>query len=364
MGRVAIAPENKTGEGAAGFPSIKLTEKGQKTRFTILEKPWREYVHYIKCPQFLDNGKPKKVKRTRAKSGDEYEDYDLELVGTELCLGDEGILQGEGNGLDEKNCPACEASVRSGGDIPGPTQRFAVNVAEYGITPSAEIKKPFSANIKVWKFTGRIYDEIEGIQSEIGDLRKHDLVLECEDPHWNRNKLSFRIKPGFAAAPEGYMKELITTPGNKATDAQLKDACGREVSRARMQDDVDYAMRQWRRLNTEAGEVPEEFKSTAADLGEGLDDILGTSDPDVGATLEGNAPAGHDHAAADEDPFAEFAPETTSNPSHEALLEQEAAQPAQAAPAGAASQETAPSVPESSSEGGEDFDFDGLLDGI
>lgn len=347
MGRVAINPDNKTGEGSSGFPAIKLTEKGQKTRFTILEEPWREYVHYIKCPQFKEDGKPKKVKKTR-KNGDEYEDFELELVGTEICLGDEGTLAE--SGLDEKNCPACEASVATGGDIPGPVQRFSVNVAEYVTDRANNIKKPFSASIKVWKFTGRMYDEIEGIQEEIGPLQQHDITLECEDPFWNRNKIAFKMEPGYKSAPSGYMKELITTPGNKATDAQLRDACGREVSRARMQDDVDYARRQWRRLNTEAGSVPEEFKSTAADLDGGIDELLGEASDQPGP-LAGEA----------EDPFAPAAETESSATAAEPEAEDPFAAYASAESPAASAGETSGSAP--ASEGG-DFDFDGLLDGI
>lgn len=318
MGRVAIATENRTGEGGDRFPKIKLTEKGQKCRFTLIEVPWREYVHYLKAPSFGENGKPQKEFKTR-RNGDKYEDYKLEFLSSPICLGDEAVLQEKG--MDPKNCPACEAAEKSGGDIPGPVQRFAVNVIEYGLRGNTwEVKKPFTADIKVWTFTGRIYDEIEGIQQQIGDLRKHDITLECEDPYWQRNKLAFQMEPGYKAAPQGYIKELLTTPGNKASDAQLKDACGRDVPRARLQDDCDHVLRQWRRLRNE-GQESSYDTSTGADLEGGIDALLndeggsGTQAQDTGNALTGGG----------EDPFAEFSEETTSNPSPAAAGKQEEA---------------------------------------
>lgn len=364
MGRVPVTSENRTNEGGAGFPTLKLTEKGQKSRFTVLEDPWREYVHYVKCPKFGENGKVKKEKRTR-RNGDTYEDIELELVGTHICLGDEDTLI-EG-GLDERNCPDCEASVKTGGDITGPVQRFSVNVAEYVTTPAGGIKKPFNASIKVWKFTGRIFDEIEGIKAEIGPLREHDLVLECEDPYWQRNKLSFKMEPGWKEAPKGYMNELTTTTGNMATDAQLKDACGREVSRSRMSDDVTYAAKQWRRYRNEGQDVPEEYSSSSADLAGGLDELLGEGksaspgDPWGEKEPDPSAELGSTGSVDVLDPFSEFAGSSAKDEKQAAPAKDAASGSASGPPADTPTSPT-DALPSEEKQGA--FDFDNLLDGI
>jgi hypothetical protein len=356
MARVPIAQENRTGEGGDKFPRLKLTEKGQKSRFTVFEAPWREWVHYIKAPEFDDQGRP--VRETRyKKNGDPYTVDAMEFISQPICLGSEDALAAKG--LDPKNCPACEASEKSGGDIPGPVQRFAVNVIEYTLRGSGfDVREPFSAEVKVWSFTGRIYDEIEGIQREIGDLRQHDITLECEDPGWQRNKLAFKMEPGHKYAPRGYIKELLSKEGNKATDAQLRDACGRDMPRTRMQEDCDLALRAFRKLRNEGADAPASVNGHA-DLAGGIDELLGEETKDAGTVLDAMTPdqrAKAEAAMAQDDPFSEFALETTSNPPREERERREDEEIAREKAAAAAS----PASSEAAANPG-DFSFDDLL---
>jgi hypothetical protein len=301
MPRVPIAQEHKTNEGGDRFPKIKPKDKGEKIRFTIVETPWREHVHYLKAPTFDDDtGQPLKERKEK-RDGTPYYDYKLEFVSAPICLGDEATLREKG--LDPANCPACEAAEKSGGDIPGPIQRFAVNVVQYVLQGNTwNIAKPFSASIKIWAFTGRQYDEVEGIQEEIGDLRRHDITLECDDPYWQRNKISFKMDPGYKSGDAAYMKELLNTPGNKATDDQLRDACGRALPRSRMEDDCTYTLRQWRRLRVEGIDSPYDT-GTGADLDGGIDGLLSEEEGTASGAGQGS-----------DDPLGEFTAEATSNP--------------------------------------------------
>jgi hypothetical protein len=368
MGRVPIAQENRTHEGGERFPRIKMQEKGEKKRLTLVEVPWREYVHYLKTPIF-DPDTGQSVKETRyKKDSTPYETDKLDFISQPICLGDEVTLQEKG--MDPRNCPACEAAEKSKGDIPGPVQRFAVNVIDYVLRGGGwELKHPFSADVKIWAFPGRIYDDIEGYQREIGDLRNHDITLECEDPGWNRNKMGFRIEAGYAAAPKGYIRELLTAEGNKATDAQLKDACGRDTPRSRMQEDCDRVLRSYARLHNEGSmaQLPahtglqagidallsEEEPASSAGTGSGLDEFaLATTlnHPDRATRLDRQEAAEREAAAAGA---------LQASSAYELATGQKAAQadpwdedrPAMAAPATPAA-------------GQDDFDFDKLMEGL
>jgi hypothetical protein len=306
MPRIPIATEYRTGEGGDRFPKIKMQTKGERTRFTLFEtyngevSVYSEYVHYLRAPKFKSDGTPAMVEKDSTRNpGEKYSDYDYEFIGAQICLGDIEIIKANG-GLDVKNCPACEASLKSGGDVRPPEVRFAANVMVYAIRPSGDIMDPFSATIKIWNFTGRQFDEILGIQTEIGPLRDHDLVLECESPTYQKVKLSFRQTPGWRSAPQGYLATLVNTPGNKATDEQLRDSLGRDVPRTRMQEDANHCVRQWARLRNEGQATPYATNGQAS-LDGGLDALLAGEGGAAAATGAVTS------AASQADPFADLA---------------------------------------------------------
>lgn len=363
MGRVPIAQENRTGEGGERFPKVKLTEKDQKTRFTVIEDPWCEWVHMLKAPEIDDDGHA--VKETKRKrNGDPYTDYKMVFVGQAICLGDEGTLREKK--LDPANCPACAAAEKSGGDVPGPIQRFAVNVVEYALRGNTwNVDRPFAARVRLWAFNGRAFDEIFSIQEQIGSLREHDITLECEDPGWQRNKLAFQMDPGYKLAPKGYLKELLSGEGAKATQAQLRDACGRETPRARMQDDCDHIIREWRKARNEGAVSP--YATSSGTLQGGIEELLGDEDELPPGTRVGN-PSAEEMT----DPWAEFAPESTSNPSvaarkvqdviHEAKEELQQGITDAISPPDPFAEAASSVATEQAVEAEGDFNFDDLLD--
>lgn len=273
MPRVDIAEENRTGEGGEKFPRLKL-ETGGKSRFVMFERPWMEWVHRLEAP-VIEDGQGVKIEKEK-RNGEKYSVWKTSFVSSPLCIGDQGTLRDKG--IDEKNCPGCEASAKSGGDIPKPVQRFSANVIVYDLRGTSwDIRTPFSADIKLWAFTARMYDDLIGLQKKLGgDLRKIDLTLECEDGKWQRNKLSFDTEPGYLQAPAGYIKDLINGEGNKASDEQLRDACGFEYTRSRIQDDVDNILLKWNRVRR-GGAVDTSELDSAGSLDGGLDDLLGGS---------------------------------------------------------------------------------------
>lgn len=311
MTRVPIADEYRPNVGGNRFPQIEMTKKGEIARFCVIEKPDMQWVHFLKAPVVEDGEVVKEVRKR--KSGEEYETYRMDFIGRPICLGADKVLR-ENGGLDPDNCPACEIAKASAGDVDPPEQRFAVNVVQYGIAGGGDspedIALPFGAQIRVWAFTGNQYLELLKIQKEIGDLRYHDITLTCEDPNWKRFKMGFKMKPGYQQAPEGYMRQLLSNPKNRATDEQLQQACGRSVSRQFIEDDVAMVLGRWRQVRQIGSGKNAEVN--AAQVGGGsLDESLGallenTALPENTAG-SGTAAAQHETAVSG-DPFAEFLP--------------------------------------------------------
>lgn len=355
MPRVPIDDSHRTGEGGDRFPKLKL-DKDEKARIVLFEQPWMEWVHALKAPEFEEDGKVIKEEKTK-RSGEKYLDYRLGFIGQPICLGDAGVLADKG--VDEKNCPACAAAVQSGGSVPKPIQRFASNVVRYDLrAPTWDMKVPFGANILVWAYTARIYDALLDLQNQIGDLRYHDIALECQDAVFQRHTMTFRLNPGWQETPDenerkrraAYIKELVTTPGNKATDEQLRDACGRETTRTYMQEDVDTCIRRWNKASHAASTSADPTGDTqlggAEDVNAGLDALMRDVDERTAQAAERTAQVAERAAqipgvdpfamsqqstdALSGDPFAEFQPPEQPDTDSEQAL-QAAAHGAEAA---------------------------------
>jgi hypothetical protein len=289
MARITISEENRSRDGGEPFPRMKLST-GEKARFILFEPPWVEWVHELKAPVLEDGHGVKETKERKDKTT--YEVWVMEFVRRSICLGDPNILADKG--MDETNCPACKASLESGGNVVRPTQRFAANIIRYelqGNTWKVRLA-PFGVTMQVWSFTARMWDNLITLQNKIGDLRNHDLTLECEDGHWQRNNLSFEITPAWQEAANGtqILKELLSDPGNKATDEQLRDACGSVSARSFMQQDVEFILTRYRQVeNAGSGSYEAPAAATAVDLGSGIDGLLGTP-PAAGGTQAAEDP--------------------------------------------------------------------------
>lgn len=248
MPRRPIATENRVGEGGSKFPKLDFKDKGERKRILLIdpEGPWQEYVHQLVAPKFKD-GAP--VMTTRERRGEEVPDYETDFIGRPLCPGDAAII--EELGFDEKNCPAC-AKVREAPPEArlAPQLRFAANVVDQVLRPGTwEIRKPYSASILIWTFTSGMYDEIIGLQEQHGQLiRTRDITLECSNPKFNQVKMGVMPTAGWQEVNAGaVLKELLETPGNVATEDQLRDACGRTVKRQFFEDDIKLCLKRWRR---------------------------------------------------------------------------------------------------------------------
>jgi hypothetical protein len=266
MPRVPIDEQHRTGEGGAKFPRLKM-EKGEYARFALLEQPWMEWVHALRAP-IIENGVAKKKKTTR--NGEVSETWDTEWLGNPICLGNPDVLEDKGS--DPASCPACEAAQ----DDPNfkPQRRYAANIVRYTLRGGTWTPRtPLSLEIVIWGFTARMYDDLLTLQGKIGPLQQHDITLECEDANYQRMKMSFELEPAWSLEDGGVQLVQSTWKGegNRATDEQLKKACGSERSRAQIQEDVDKAVRNWARAQATAAGAGSPLDAGSGQLGGGKD---------------------------------------------------------------------------------------------
>lgn len=366
MGRVAITEENRTGQGGDRFPQMKL-KTNEKARFFIFEEPWSQWIHELRAPEIVGGVAVMETKFKKDKTS--YEVIKQQFIRRSICFGDGEVMKQ--NGLDPANCRACEASVESGGDVAKPVPRFAVPVIRYKLQGSTwNVQTPFSAEILVWSATARMWDSIIELQGKIGDLRLHDLTLDCEDGDWQRNKLSFEMDAAYLASNETklYIKQLLSGPGNRPTDDQLRDACGSVATKSYMEQDVSLILSRWRQAhnsgtgNGQAAPLP--ATTAPVDLGAGIDSLLGANPANNpvqvayaahqnGATSEQALEAARAAAAGVDpnDPLAMFAP---SQP----VPGTSAASPAQ--PSAQTATAVVPPSP-APAPGAEDLSFEALL---
>jgi hypothetical protein len=280
------------------FPKLKLAAN-ERVRILVPEGPWSEWTHELKAPK-IENGVARMETKNR-RDGTSYQDYAMEFIGRPICLGNWDVL--ESKGVDPANCPACAASVQSGA-VPAPVRRFAVNVIQYAIMqgPAFQLLVPMSARIQLWAFTQKIYDKILTIQTQHGSLRERDLLLgPCEDANFQRYEIAVAMGAAHLESDQAtqYVYQLWSAEGQRATDEQLKAACGRTSNLEFMTRDVNQATDRYAMARNAGGQASPDamsgaFGAPAQTLGQGLAGLLPGTAPAAPA-----APA-----APPADPFA------------------------------------------------------------
>jgi hypothetical protein len=262
-------------DGAEKFPKITLT-KGQKVRIVCPEVPFMEWVHRLEAPQF-ENGMPL-MKRKDGKDPSSPLVWDLKWTGNPLCQGDHEVLKSKGT--DPQNCPVCAAAVHCQGIKP-PARRYAMNVVQYSMLPNGQPVLPFNVGIIIWAYTEKTYGKLLGFQKEWGDLSRHDLVLgPPEEPaYFQRYPIEISSTAWWTTNSDTQrtMQQAWQAPGQRATDEQLRDACG-SLRLQYLADDIQKVVNNWR-MAENAGPLQPGMQWAGQPQGQGLQqgfgDILG-----------------------------------------------------------------------------------------
>jgi len=274
-----IAFDQKFSGETEKFPQLKL-ERGERIRLVCLETPWLDFRHELRAP-VLENGAPKMVTK-KTKKGVEYSTFDTDFKGNHICLGKADALDDPlfVKGIDPERCPECAASLRCG-DIKPPVRRYAMNVVVYTIRQDQAftVKDPFTVTVACWPFTSNRYDRLLALQARWGNLRNHDLLLgPCEDADFQKYEIDIAETAAWQATEEtrAAIVKLWRGEGSRATDAQLRAACGHTATLQQMKDDAAEVERLWS-MARGAGPAPSgapAARAAAAELDQGLSALL------------------------------------------------------------------------------------------
>jgi hypothetical protein len=305
--RVSFKQEFKSAD-TERFPKLKLTV-GEKSRLWIpaREEPWMEWYHRIEAPEIKEGGTVMGVKETKRGP---VETWSMDWIGNVFCLGETGTPESPGPlmtaGIDPANCPACESAANKTG-VAAPQQRFSINIIKYKVkgrgSKPYDLASPISAEVLLWGYTSRIFGMLHELESEHGDLSRHDIKLELEDSpgadtYQKIKQLAVIVEPAYINPQvKAYLRDLWGNVENRATDAQLRDAClGRDVPRLVMMDMVRRAERQYaqaEQAGTGGGDTAVADSGFNGDLSSG-----------VGALLDSGPPADSSADSGSSDPWA------------------------------------------------------------
>ena len=319
------------------FEALKL-ERGDTHRLWIPDEDYAamEMVHNLRAPVFGEDGKPLTTEKTVRGGVKNVFDLENGWIGSPICLGDPAAYAA-GQELDTANCPVCagvESMIKAGiGDARDllAQQRWAVPVIRYvpvsKTDPSRGLRRPYSAEILVWRLSQWSLRQVNGIRGQMAELlevdqkviklQHCDILVKNENGFQKIDKIwparcAWRHDSDAGREVKAVIAALWGVVENRPTDAQLRAACGREPNRDFLAVDIEDAEERWHRA-WNYGKTPAPDPTgggplaggTPASLDDGLTDLLADHPGGVAEFAPRNgSPAA---AAVTEDPFADLA---------------------------------------------------------
>lgn len=217
MAQITFETKNRIA-AAATFPKLKLA-KNERARVAVIENPQFGWVHNLNTPKVVDG--QVQYKTVERKDGTSHEVPVMQWVGTHRCKGEDEIITGEGRGLDVKHCSLCKATKENPSRFEAPKRRFALHVVKYNTKPGGYdlVDGPYSVNIFVWAFSEFLYDKLIGINSVVGSLQNHDLLLgPCTDATYQKFDVNYALDAAWQMNEDYKRITVETLKSNRADD--------------------------------------------------------------------------------------------------------------------------------------------------
>lgn len=270
MALITFETKNKT-TAAADFPKFKLA-KNERARVAILENPQFGYVHDLRKPKIV-NGKAE-MRVVERKDGTTFPAPVMEFVSRSRCTGDEDVLSD--GAIDPKNCSICALAKENSAMADAPKRRFALHVVKYNTKPGTFdlVDGPFSVQIQVWPFTDMVFNKMIEINSIVGSLQSHDLLLgPCTDPVFQKFDINYAMDAIWTSDAAYKETTLSSLKSNRAAD--LMYFVGRTTEQRYIDKNIEDVREAHRALNGR-GDEPQlnasELPSLSKDLGSLLDE--------------------------------------------------------------------------------------------
>lgn len=275
MPEIDFNPGNRTQTGN-DYPKLKL-KMGEYARVLVIDPfPVFHWTHTLRIPKIL-NGLPV-MKTVNRKDGTSFQDHVKDFVGSPQCFGDLGILKDKG--VDARNCPLC-ARAQESGEIDPAKPRYAQHTIRYGTKPGGwDLRYPNNCELVMWAYGSQIYDKLNNIFNQYGNLRTRDLLLgPCTDDGYQ--KFEVMVGPDAAWQKDDQLKQMVleTYKGNRYPGSR-EDFCGRKTDRAFVERDIERIAERWRDIHqaSTAGRPARTDGTEQVSVNHGLTDGLDSLD--------------------------------------------------------------------------------------
>jgi hypothetical protein len=177
-------------------------KNGEKARVLLLESEFDvEYVHWVD---------------------------DEDAKGYYICQGDYNTVLK--NGDDTTHCKFCQLADK-GGAVKKARRKFATLLVVYRTNSKGQVLTPVAVDVVPWVFGDDKYTDLLGKKGQWGDLKSHDLMVECLGEQFQKMRID--VLPDAVWLSNDETKALVVASWKETKGMYTKDLhilLGRDIT--------------------------------------------------------------------------------------------------------------------------------------
>jgi len=153
---------------------------------------------------------------------------DEDNKGYYICQGDYKTVMT--TGTDETHCKFCQLAAKNGA-VKKARRKFATLLVVYRTNSKGQVLTPVAVDVVPWVFGDDKYSDLVGKKEQWGDLRKHDLMVECLGEQFQKFRID--VLPDAVWLSNDETKALVTTSFKESKLMYSKDLrvlLGRDIT--------------------------------------------------------------------------------------------------------------------------------------